>query len=118
MEDIKTPDSIIRELSDVKNKVAQNAGIIQDCERAFLEADRDFRREYAMAYKRAQGSVEDRKQQATIDTDSFAHARDDALIALNYAKTRSRSFETIQTNLQTQARLVEITFRLAGMGER
>lgn len=118
MSEIKTPDSIIHELVQVRNAVAQNAGIIREREAAAAEASRQFDYEYALAYKRATGSVKDREQQAVIDTESFAVARDETRIALNYAKSRAKSFESEQMNLQTQARLVEITFKLAGVGER
>lgn len=118
MTEIKTPDSIIRELADVRTNVAKSASILEERERAYLEAKRVHDREYGLAYMRAQGPVEDRKQQAAVDTESFAHARDEALVLWNYAKTRARSLESEQTNLQSQARLVEITYRLAGVGER
>lgn len=117
MNPIKTPDSVIAELDQIKTEVAQRARLIQDAEKRALEADRLAKREFALAYKRASGSVEDRKQQATIDADDFFQARDDAQIALNYLRQRSKDLEQGQMNLQTQARLVEITYRLAGVGE-
>lgn len=117
MNDVKTPDSIIRELSEVRTNVARNAQIVRDYELEAAEAQRQFDHEYALAYKRASGSVEDRKQQAILDTGSFAHARDDSKIALSYAKARARGFESELSNLQTQARMVELTYKMAGVGE-
>ncbi|MFB9776162.1 hypothetical protein [Brevibacterium otitidis] len=114
---MKTPDSIIRELSEVRTNVARNAQIVRDYESAAMEAQRQLDHEFALAYKRASGSIEDRKQQAVIDTESFAHARDDTKIALNYAKARARGFESELSNLQTQARMVELTYKMAGVGE-
>lgn len=117
MSDITTPDAIIRELEQVRNYAAQGAIELRKAESAYLEAKRTHDREYALAYKRASGPVEDRKQQAVIDADSFAHAMDDAQIVLNYVKAQSRSLDSQQSNLQTQSKLVEITYRLAGTGQ-
>lgn len=117
MTDIKTPDSLVRDLEQVRNHAAQGAIELRKAEAAYLEAKRMHDREYALAYKRASGPVEDRKQQATIDADSFAQAMDDAQIVLNYVKAQARSLDSQQSNLQTQARLVEITYRLAGVGQ-
>ncbi|WGW12714.1 hypothetical protein LWF01_02785 [Saxibacter everestensis] len=118
MTEIKTPDSIVMELTDLKNRVAQGPKHLREAEAEFLEVERQYQREYALAYKRADGPVEDRKQQAIVDTDTFREAKDVALITLNYVKGLSRSYESQQSNLQTQARLVEITYRMAGVGER
>ena len=118
MTEIVTPDQIISELSAVRNESARGPRELERAERDYLIAKRQYDREYALAYKRASGPVEDRKQQAIIDADSFAQAMDDAQIALNYVKAQSRSFDSQQSNLQTQAKLVEITYRLSGVGER
>lgn len=117
MSDLKTPDSIIRELDSIKNETSRRAKDIQQAEADFLEAKRLFDKEYALAYRRAEGPVEDRKQQAALDAESFAHARDDAQTLFNYWKQRSRDLDQGQSALQTQARLVEITYRLAGVNQ-
>lgn len=114
---IKTPDSIIRELDEIKNETARRARDIQRAETEYLDAKREFEREFALSYRRADGPVEDRKQQAALDADSFAQARDDAQAVLNYRKQRSRDLDQGQSALQTQARLVEITYRLAGVNQ-
>lgn len=118
MSDIKTPDSIVRELDEIKNETAQRARRIQQAEADYLEAKRAYDKEYALAYRRAEGPVEDRKQQAALDAETFAHDRDDKQAIFNYRRQRSRDLDQGQSALQTQARLVEITYRLAGMGER
>lgn len=118
MSEIVTPDQVIGELEAVRNDAARGPRELEKAERAYLVAKRQFDREYALAYKRADGPVEDRKQQATIDADSFAQAMDDAQIILNYVKAHSRSLDSQQSNLQTQAKLVEITYKLAGVGQR
>lgn len=117
MTEIKTPDQIIRDLEQVRTHAARSAVELEKAERAYLHAKREYEREYALAFKRSSGSVEERKQQATIDADTFAHAMDDGQIVLNYVKAQSRSLDSQQSNLQTQSKLVEITYRLAGVGQ-
>ncbi|MBA8847406.1 hypothetical protein [Microcella alkalica] len=97
---MKTPDQIITELDAIRIQIARNATEVRELElRAVTEAE-SFATEYANAYKRASGSIEERKQQATLDTARF-----------KAAKERGRDLEAQQSNLQTQARLLDIHLR-------
>lgn len=116
---MKTPEQIIAELDAIRVQIARNANEVRDLElRAVTDAD-TYATEYANAYKRATGSIEERKQQATLDTHRFKAAKERAAIEVAYVKQRGRDLEAQQSNLQTQARLLDthlrsIEFRMRG----
>lgn len=108
---MKTPDALIAELDAIRVQLARNATEVRDLElRAVTDAE-SYATEYATAYRRASGSVEDRKQQAHLDTARFKAAKDRAAIEVAYVKQRGRDLEAQQSNLQTQARLLDTHLR-------
>lgn len=108
---MKTPDALITELDAIRVQIARNATEVRELElRAVTEAE-SFATEYANSYKRATGSIEERKQQAVIDTARFKAAKDRAAIEVAYVKQRGRDLEAQQSNLQTQARLLDTHLR-------
>lgn len=111
---MKNPIAIVQQLDAIRHQIAGTAGEIRAAEIAADDTDRDFKREFAVAYRRASGSIDDRKHQATLDVEEFAKARDRAATILNYAKTRRANLEIEQSNLQTQARLVDNIYRNGG----
>lgn len=116
---MKTPDALITELDAIRVQIARNATEVRELElRAVTEAE-SFATEYANSYKRATGSIEERKQQATLDASRFKAAKERAAIEVAYVKQRGRDLEAQQSNLQTQARLLDthlrsIEFRMRG----
>lgn len=108
---MKTPEQIISELDAIRVQIARNATEVRELElRAVTEAE-SFATEYANSYKRATGSIEERKQQATLDTARFKAAKERAAIEVAYVKQRGRNLEAQQSNLQTQARLLDTHLR-------
>lgn len=103
---MKTPDQIVQQLDAIRVQLSRTAEEIRDAELASDEAERDYKRESALAYRRASGSIDDRKQQAVLDTEEFTKQRDRTASVLNYLKLRRSNLEIEQSNLQTQARLI------------
>lgn len=111
---MKNPEQIITELDGLRSQIARSANEAREAEiRAADEGDA-FTREYATAYKRAAGSIEDRKQSAALETIQFKSSKDRALIELAFVKQRARDLESQQSNLQTQARLLDTHLRSLG----
>lgn len=108
---MKTPEQIITELDALRVQIARNATEVRDLElRAVTDAD-TYATEYATAYRRATGSVEERKQTATLETARFKAAKERAAIEVAFVKQRGRDLEAQQSNLQTQARLLDTHLR-------
>lgn len=107
---MKNAQQIIEQLDAIRNQLSRTAEEIRDAEVRADEAEHEHKRESALAYRRATGSVEDRKQQALLDTGEFAKARRDTSAVASYLKMRRANLEIEQSNLQTQARLIGTEF--------
>lgn len=103
---MKNINQIIQQLDAIRGQLSRTAEEIRDAEVAADEAERDYKRESALAYRRATGSIDDRKQQAYLDTEEFVKQRDRTASVVNYLKMRRANLEIEQSNLQTQARIL------------
>jgi uncharacterized protein YqgV (UPF0045/DUF77 family) len=72
----------------------------------------------AKAFLGAEGTISDRQAQTKILTTVERFEEAIAKVELNRIKTKMRILEQAQMSVQTQARLVELMYRSAGMGER
>ncbi len=114
---IKTPDQVIDDLEWAKHGVAEGARLIRDAERALKALRHQLERRRAVARQASLGRSADlRDADVYLRTESLARAVDDAETVLNYVRAVSRASETTTSAAQTQARMVEATFRLAGTG--
>ena len=112
---IKTPDQVIDDLEWAKHGVAEGARLIREAERSLKALRHELERRRAQARQRSLGRSADlRDADVYLQTETLAHAVDDAETVLNYVVRVARASET--TTSQTQARMVEATFRLAGSG--
>lgn len=113
---MKNPNQIIDELDAIRVQIARNATEVRDVElRAVTDAEL-FATEYATAYRRATGSIEERKQTAALETARFKSARDRSAIEVAYVKQRGRDLEAQQSNLQSQAKLLDLHLRSLQIG--
>lgn len=103
---MKSPAQLMEQLDVVRVQLSRTAEDIRDAEEAADQADRDYKRESALAYRRATGSIDDRKQQAILDVEQFTRERDRTASIVSFLKMRRANLEIEQSNLQTQARLV------------
>lgn len=110
---MKSPQQVIEQLDAIRVQLSRTAEDIRDAEVAADQADRDYKRESALAYRRATGSIDDRKQQAVLDCEQFTKERDRTASVLSYLKMRRANLEIEQSNLQTQARIL-----IAGVSSR
>jgi hypothetical protein len=118
MTTISTPDDVISGLVGIREQADRGIDSLYEAEvkmaRLELEADRIW----AFAIINAQGTQLHKEAVAKLKS---AEARLEASIAkAEYQRLRThlRQLELAQSNLQTQARMVEITWRTAGIGER
>ena len=114
---IKTPDQVIDDLEWAKHGVAEGARLVREAERAWKALKHEHERRRAHARQQSLGkSADQRDADVYLRTESTARAVDDAETVLNYVRAVSRASETTTSAAQTQARMVEATFRLAGSG--
>lgn len=116
---IKTPDQVIDDLEWAKHGVAEGARLIREAERTLKALRHEHERRRALARQASLGrSADQRDADVYLRTESTARAVDDAETVLNYVRAVSRASETTTSAAQTQARMVEATFRLAGTGRQ
>lgn len=114
---IKTPDQVIDDLEWAKHGVAEGARLIREAERTWKALKHEHERRRAMARQQSLGkSADQRDADVYLRTETTARAVDDAETVLNYVRAVSRASETTTSAAQTQARMVEATYRLAGSG--
>jgi hypothetical protein len=114
---VKTPDEIIDDLEWAKHLSARCAVIIRDADKT----RRAVKRVYSLAHGRAlkastAKSAELREADAFEGTVQLQELVDDAEIAYNFAKDVARSVEQSASAVQTQSKMVAITYGLAGTG--
>lgn len=112
---VKTPDSIIQDLDMVLYVAGQNVALVKEAERTSKAAKRALARAVAVARQKATGkSSDDRAAEVVLLTEMEQETADNADIAFNYAKGVAALTETTKSAVQTQARMVEATYQLAG----
>jgi hypothetical protein len=87
------PVDVERKIEEVKTRIANGVRVVTAAERKRKEAKRVFDNAWAVAFKRAEGPIEDRKQQAVIDTMTEREAADDAEIAFKHAERTAAALE-------------------------
>jgi len=114
---IKTPDDIIEDLEVAKNLAARSAVVIKEADRT----KRAVRREHSIAHGKAlkastAKSAELREADAYAATVDLQQMVDETEIVYTFARDVARSVEQSTSALQTQAKMVGLTFSLAGTG--
>ena len=118
MENLATPDSVIDELVHVRREAQKGVDALYSAEIKLANATLLANKVEASALFSAEGNVAERQAQAAIES---ADAKFDEFVARaewNRVKTKIRLLEQAQTNIQTQARMVELMWKSAGVGEK
>jgi hypothetical protein len=116
---IKTPDSIIADLENLKHLAAQNVMILREADKTKRSMKRALKRARLAALKSATGKdAETRALEADVACEAEWEAADNAEMAHDYAKTVAQLVYENKSSVQTQAKQVELTYQLAGMTGR
>lgn len=118
MSELKTPDSVIRELVSIRAQSSKGINAQYAAEVKVAEATLAAETEEAKALLSAEGTVVDRQAVAKLRAGELRFQLDIAKAELNRVKTKIRLLEQAQMSVQTQARLVELMYKSAGQGER
>jgi hypothetical protein len=118
MDLIKTPDGIINELVEIRQRAAEGVEIQHEAEVELANAQLALDLAESRALLAAQGTVVDRQATARLQTEDQRLAADIAKAKLNRVRTKLKLLSEAQMSVQTQARMVELTYRTAGIGER
>ncbi len=118
MNEIVAPDDIIRELRRINAESARGIMLLADAEKKAIELDLKADTIEAQSLIASQGNIPERQAIAKIESEQERLEAEIAKAEVNRIKTKLRHLQDQQSNLQTQARMVELTWRTAGVGER
>lgn len=118
MTSISTPDNIIENLVDIRSQADAGIRAQYEAEVKVAQLELEADRIEAHALIEAQGSVAHKEAIAKIKSADARLEADIARAEYNRIKLKLRHLELAQSSLQTQAKMVELTWRTAGIGER
>lgn len=108
------PVTIEQQISKVVDEISKGVRIVTDAEYKAADLRREYDRAYAMAYGRAEGSIQDRKYAAELATiDQRGHA-ENAEIAFRHAQRTARALEKKLDALRSQGASVRAMYDVAG----
>lgn len=116
-----TPDSpplnpalIEQEMRAALNEIGKSIRPVSDAYDRWRTCELAFKREYAMAYREATGSIEDRKQTATEQTMPAAEEAKDAEVVYKRMLDFQRAYRDKLSAYQTLAKSVNAAYGAAG----
>jgi hypothetical protein len=116
--EFKTPDSIIAELVSIRAEASKGVSALHDAEISLAEATLEFELAEARAILSAVGTAIERQAMAKIETSELKMKLEIHKAQFNRVRTKLKILEQAQMSVQTQARLIEMMYKTAGIGER
>jgi len=104
------PVTLEQETLETLNLISRSIKPVSNAYDTFRTAELAFKHEYAMAYRHAQGSIEDRKQQAVEETKPAAEEMKDAEVIYKRLLDYQRAYRDKLSALQTLARSVNAAY--------
>ena len=116
MTEIVTPDQIIKALTELRAEAEKGIEAQYRAEVELSQKQLEVDRLEAAAFLRINGLVADRTALAKLESSEARLEADLAKAKFNRVKTKLQQLNQAQSALQTQARMVEITYSQAGLG--
>lgn len=108
------PVSLEWEITHALNSVSESIPKVSRAYDKHKTTELQFKRDYALAFQKASGSVEDRKQQAVVDTFDSATAMQVAEIEYKRLLDYQRAYRDKLSAFQTLAKSVVAAYNVAG----
>ena len=112
-----SPVAIEQEMVTSLNSISQSIRKVSDAYDNWKTSELAFKKEYAIAYRNATGSIEDRKQQAIEETMPAAEELKDNEVIYKYMLDHQRAYRDKLSAFQTLAKSVNAAYGAAGRGE-
>jgi len=113
-----TPDSIIQELMEIRRQSEKGVNLLADAEQRQIKLELKAETIEAQALLDNQGTVVERQAIAKL---ASAQAREDAAIAkaeVNRIKVKLKHLSESMMAVMAAGKMVEVTYKTAGIGER
>lgn len=115
---IEYPTDVIRELASLRSQAEQGVGVLAEAEKKHVLLALEADKVEALAYLESGGSIPERQAVAKLKALDAREAAELAKVEVNRVKLKLKQISEAQMNVQTQARMVELQWKTAGVGER
>lgn len=115
---IETPMDVIAELASIRAQSEKGIAVLADAEIRLVGAELMADRAEALALLDAQGTVVDRQAVAKLASQEQREIAALARAEVNRIKLKLKHLSESMMAVQTSARMVEIQWKTAGIGER
>lgn len=110
------PVEIGNKLLEASNSAGKSVVPVSEAYDAYKTAELDFKKQYAIKFREAKGSVEDRKQLAIEETHELAEILKDAEVIYKRMLDYQRSYRDKTSVFQTLLKSVDVAYQAAGVG--
>ena len=115
--ELLNPVDLERQIVETVNSISNSIRKVSDAYDAWKTAELAFKADYAMAYMGAEGSIEDRKQMATLQTGESADELRIAEVKYKRLLDYQKAYRDKLSAFQTLQKSVSDAYRMAGRGE-
>lgn len=93
MSEVLNPVDVEQKIQETSNRIANGVKVVTAAQREAKAKRRDFDLAYAVAYGKAEGSIEQRKYTATIETMALREEAEEAEISFKHAERTAEALE-------------------------
>lgn len=118
MSNLQYPQDIITELASIRAQAEQGVKVLAEAEIKLVTLTLEAERKEFLAFLDAGGTVKDREAIAGLESLDARQAAELAKVEVSRVKTKLKLLTEAQMAVQTSARMIEIQWKTAGVGER
>lgn len=115
---IETPLDVVSELAAIRRESERGVSVLAEAEKKAALLELEAERVEALAFLEAQGTVADRQAVAKLRSNEAKQAAELARVEVTRVKTKLKHLSETTMAIQTSARMVELQWKTAGIGER
>lgn len=115
---IETPLDVITELASIRAQSEKGINYLAEAEQRLVAAELAADRAESLALLEAQGTVVDRQAIAKLKSETEREAAQLARIEVGRVKLKLKHLTESMMAVQTSARMIEIQWKTAGIGDR
>lgn len=116
--EIVTPQDVIVALTDIRSQSERGLALLKDAQEEYVRLDQEATRVEYQAFLASQGTVKDREAVAGLQAQEARTAAELSKVKVDYIKQKLKHLSEATMAVQTSARMVELGWRTAGIGER
>jgi len=118
MTEIVTPHDVVRELARIRGESEKGISILREAQIEFVHLEAEADKAEYRAYLDAKGTIADRTAISRLQAAEARLEAEEAKVKVDYIKSKLRQLSEATMAVQTSARMVELGWKTAGIGER